>query len=62
MTVIVLRGFRWVASLDGVAHASPARRAVPRPLCGAPSTDERYARPAVVKCSECLALVDGVHS
>lgn len=59
MTVVVLRGFRWIAEADGVAHATPARGRRTRTLCGISAVDERYARPAAIKCAGCLQVADG---
>lgn len=58
MTVVVSHGWRWVAEADGVAHATKARGSVTRTLCGRLATDERFARPAVVRCPACQEVVD----
>lgn len=60
MTVVISRGYRWIAERDGIAHATPDRgRRHVRSLCGAPAGDERLARPAAIKCPECTEVADG---
>jgi hypothetical protein len=60
MTVVVRHGFAWVAQQDGVAHAQRARGRAVWTLCGRPAIDERFARPAVVRCERCSQVAQGV--
>lgn len=59
MTVVVSRGYAWIADKSGLAHAYLARGRRLQPLCGGKATDERYAWPALVKCASCQAHADG---
>lgn len=58
MSVVVAKGYAWIAERDGVAHAHLARGRATRTLCGLPALDPRFARPAAVRCSECQEVVD----
>lgn len=59
MTVVVSRGFVWIAEdVGGVAHATPSRGRHTRTLCGRPAVDERYARPAATRCGDCERAID----
>lgn len=60
MTVVVSRGYAWIADKSGLAHATLDRGRRLRTLCGIKALDERYAWPAVVKCASCQERVDGV--
>lgn len=59
MTVVVSRGYVWVAEQDRIAHAHVARGRATRTLCGLPPRDPRYAHPAAVRCARCEAVVEG---
>ena len=43
---------RWTAGRDGIAHAHVSGRT----LCHVPAIAERYAWPALRRCSACLAV------
>jgi hypothetical protein len=58
VTVIVSRGYQWVADSDRVAHAVPDRGRQLRTLCGLRPVDPRYGWPAVVRCPACQEVVD----
>lgn len=62
MSVVVSRGYAWIAEQDGIAHAHPARGRRVRTLCGRPAIDERYGRPTIVRCARCIAVADGAAS
>lgn len=59
MTVVIARGYAWIAEKDRVAHAHIARGRHTRTLCDRPALDPRYAFPAAVRCAECTAAIDG---
>lgn len=58
MTVVVSRGFTWIAESDGVAHARSQRGRPTRTLCGRIAVDERFARPAAVRCTRCTEVAE----
>ena len=59
MTVVVSRGYQWIADSDRIAHAHPQRGRATRALCGRPAIDPRYGHPAAVRCPACQEVVDG---
>lgn len=59
MTVVVARGYVWIAERDAIAHAHLARGKVTRTLCGKPALDPRYAHPAAVRCETCAQRAEG---
>lgn len=58
MTVVIARGYAWMAEADGIAHATPSRGHHTRTLCGRLAIDERFARPAAVRCGDCQTAID----
>jgi len=60
VTIVVTKGFAWVAGPDRIAHAQRARGRAVRTLCDLPALDERFARPAALRCDRCTATADGV--
>lgn len=58
MTVVVSGGYAWIAEGDAIAHARTARGRAVRTLCGRPAVDERFARPAAIRCPACQEVID----
>jgi hypothetical protein len=58
MSVVVSQGFRWVADRDAIAHAHRDRGRQIRTLCGLPAIDERFGRPAAVRCPSCTEVAE----
>lgn len=59
MTVVISRGYAWVADRDGIAHAQPSRGKPRLTLCRITAVDPRFAQPAVVRCPLCTEVADG---
>lgn len=59
MTVVVSRGYVWIAEDDRIAHAHASRGHVTRTLCGRPALDARWAKPAATRCSRCEEVASG---
>lgn len=57
MTVVVDKGYAWIARSDGVAHAHFGSRALT--LCGQRRVDPRYAWPIVSRCGDCQRVASG---
>lgn len=60
MSVVIDRGYVWVAERDRIAHAHIARGRATRTVCGQPAIDPRYGHPAATRCPACVARIDGV--
>lgn len=59
MTVVTIRGYSWISEEQGgVAHAHPARSRATRTLCGLPALDARWAKPAALRCGECITEIE----
>lgn len=61
VTVAVAHGYAWVAGEDGIAHAVPSRGRHVRALCGVLAIDQRWARPAVMRCPDCKEVIARRH-
>lgn len=59
MTAVVSGGFRWIADRDAIAHAHRDRGRQVRTLCNLPAIDERFGRPAAVRCQTCAEVIQG---
>jgi len=58
VTVVILKGYAWVADRDGVAHAQRSRGVARFTLCGITAVEPRFAQPAAVRCPRCQEIAD----
>jgi hypothetical protein len=58
VTVVIAKGYAWIADKDGVAHAQPSRGRPRLTLCQITAIEPRFAQPARVKCERCQEVAD----
>lgn len=58
MTVVISRGYAWVADRDGIAHAQPSRGKPRLTLCQITAVEPRFAQPARIRCDRCTEVAD----